>query len=147
MRGKAVIPDMKLDQLKRGLENPLTVARLLDALECLPRVKGMGPAERFVEKPGFSIPIPTDELGVTFTWSGISVEGRSRTDFYNVLTATADVICSVVRENVPRGIRIQVVVIVEVDRLTSDITDITGKMTTLLESTPIWIEGELAPFD
>jgi hypothetical protein len=101
-------------------------------------VGAMGPAEFYVQKADRTVASDHNFWGCEVRLTGVSVKpGR---DFDAALSELVNLYTSEIRENVPRGKKIQLFVVIMLDAI---VEHADGSRSALFESMPVWVHGEM----
>lgn len=100
----------------------------------------LGPATHYMQKSDQTIQVWPGKFGCEVRVSGVSVTyRRAPVDFWNAVSELHKFLKELIEKTVPKGTKIQLFAALMLD---NPVRDAQGNQTTLLESTPEWVEGK-----
>ncbi|MDO8633378.1 MAG: hypothetical protein Q7K38_02440 [Candidatus Wildermuthbacteria bacterium] len=144
MKVKAAITEGAPEALMQAIDSPATARQIFALLARDLRVKqkDLGPATHYMQRSDRTIQAWPGKLGCEMRVSGVSVTPhRAPVDFWNAVDDLHKFLKSLIVRTAPKGTKIQLFVAIMLD---SPIRDPQNQMTTLLESTSEWVEGQLS---
>ena len=142
MKVKAAITEGVPEEFVEKMNSPETAQSIFSLLAKHLRVapEELGPATHYMQEADRTIQLRPRQWGCEVRVSGVSVtHRRAPIDFWEAVDGLHKLIREIIVQEMPKGTRVQLFVALMLDSPVP--TASRGNMTTLIESTPEWVNG------